>query len=110
MTEKLRLISEVGFKESICETILDIHRLDPGGITFRYPLDKQGNLTLLKQKTYDLRNIQERMEVVRNSFEGATTWLQVTTDSVHEYLLLYQQQMSEFETDLPTYDFEGDCY
>ena len=110
LAERLRLISEVNFEESICETILDIHRLDPGSITFRYPLDKHGKLTLPEQKTYDLRNIQERMKVVRNSFEGATTWLQVTTDSALEWLSIQQEQMLEFETDLPTHDFEGNFY
>ncbi len=41
LTERLRFISEVGFEESICDTILDIHRLERGSITFRYPLDNK---------------------------------------------------------------------
>ncbi len=34
-------VSEVSFEESICDTILDIHRLERGSITFRYPLDNK---------------------------------------------------------------------
>lgn len=110
LTEILLLINEVGFEESVNETILDIHQLDFKGETFRYPLDIKGKLTLPEQKTYDLRNIQEGMEAVRNSLEGVTIWLQVTTDSAIEWLSIQQEDMSEFETDLPIHDFEGNFY
>lgn len=110
LTERLLLIGEVGFEESIRETVLDIHKLDPESITFRYLLKKKGDLTLPEQELYDLKNIQERMKAVENSFEGATIGLQVKTDLALEWLSIQQKQMSEFETDLPRYDFEGNCY
>ncbi|KJH70772.1 hypothetical protein [Aliterella atlantica] len=110
LTERLLLIGEVGFEESICETILDIHKLDPESITFRYPIKKKGDLTLPEQESYDLKNIQERMKIVKNSFEGATIELQVKTDLALEWLSIQQEQISEFETELPKYDFENNCY
>lgn len=96
LIERLNKFSGEPFDSELRELINEFHNMDPNGQIFRYPVLKNGELSLPDQKNYDVENIRCQMEKVNNYFSGMDAWLEENTQLAIEMLHDFLQEMAEF--------------
>jgi hypothetical protein len=96
LVERLQLVTDEKFDDTIRKTIMQLHGMDPDGQNFRYPRRTDDRLALPEQSAYDLEIIRRRMEEVYNYLSGLDIWLSENTSLALELLHEWQQQMPDF--------------
>lgn len=79
--------------EDFRKIISELHQVDTGSSTFRYPLDKKGNASLPFDFEFNLVEFCKTLDCLLPVLEGATY-------AAHEDLQLYAEIMSEFNNEI----------
>jgi len=95
LIERFSLVTDEHFDPDVRGTIIEIHKMDPDGQNFRYPLRMDGKLALPTGVSYDLENIRSRMEKVELYLSGMDLWMYEESRSILEFA----HEMQEYHQD-----------
>lgn len=91
LDERLKRVSRWGFDKDTRKVISRFDEMDPSGMAFRYPTDKDWKLFLENGKLYDLATIQSSMKKVHAYLDGLGTYLKVEHEQAIEELALSKE-------------------